>query len=375
MKPSAIFLSNSIYFDDSKKEGGVKLCTREYLELIKILFNVTLFPVDYHIDISYRIRVKLGLNAYNDYRANDYRAQIAKVIKENNTSVVFLNLSNTAGFAEIIKNEFGNKVKVVLCSHGNESGDYLHEATRLKKQVSFHRTLLSSYTLGSMLKKEAVFRQSFIDGVLTVSPIEEALEKWLGAKQVLMIPRTVIAAFVTWQPIAGRVGFMGDLSHWPNYFGISEVCKALHQSAAKGVEVRIVGTAENAGFELEKTYPFVKYTGYLNELELEQEISSWSAFLNPVFYYSRGVSTKLAKAFGWGLPVITTSIGCRGYEWKHGSPVFAESPVEMATKINNEATDTNKMKEARTATLELVKSSTSLDNISKDLHDFLESIG
>ncbi len=374
MKPAAIFLSNSIYFDDSKKEGGVKLCTREYLSLIKLLFNVTLFPVNYHINIRYRVRVKLGINIYHDYNTKEHREQLTDTIRNNNISVVFLNLSNTAVFAEIIKKEFGEKVKVVLCSHGNESGDYLHEATRLKKQVAFHRTLLSSYTLGSMLKKEAAFRQNFIDAVLTVSPVEEALEKWIGAKKVLMVPRTIRAGFINWQPVAGRVGFIGDLSHWPNYFGINEVCKALQSASAKGIEVRIVGTPEHIGKELEKTFPFVKYTGYLNEAELEKEIFAWSAFLNPVFYYSRGVSTKLAKAFGWGLPVITTSIGCRGYEWKQGNPVFAENPVEMATKINEEATDTNKMKEARTGTLELVKASPSLENISKDLHDFLESI-
>jgi glycosyltransferase involved in cell wall biosynthesis len=374
MKPEALFLSNGIYFDESKKEGGVKLCTREYLSLIKILFNVTVFQVKYHIDIWYRLRVKLGINVYNDYNPKSYKELLIQTIRKNNISVVFLNLSNTAGFAAVIKDAFGENVKVVLCSHGNESGDYLHEATRFKKQLPFYRTLFSSFTLGSMLKKEAEFRQHFLNGILTVSPIEEALEKWIGAKKVMMVPRTMKAGFINWKPFAGRVGFMGDLSHGPNYFGINEVCKELNHFALNGVEVRIVGSPEWIGAELEKKYPFVKYTGYLNENELEDEISTWSAFLNPVFYYSRGVSTKLAKAFEWGLPVITTSIGCRGYQWKAGNPIFAESPAETVKIINEYSTDLPTMKEKKKDIECLINSISSLEEISKDLHEFLASI-
>jgi len=374
MKPEAIFISNSIYFDDSKKEGGVKLCTREYLALIKLLFNVTLFHVNYHIDVCYRIRVKLGVNIYNDYNTKEYAQQLTDTIRKNNVSLVFLNLSNTASFAEIIKKEFGENVKVVLCSHGNESGDFLHEATRFKKEMPFYRKLLSSFTLGSMLKKEAEFRQDFIDAVLTVSPIEEALEKWLGAKKVLMVSRTIKPDFLNWQPVAGRVGFIGDLSHGPNYFAINEVCKSLNHFSRKGIEMRIVGSPERIGTALQNKYSFVVYTGYLNEIELENEVSTWSAFLNPVFYYSRGVSTKLAIAFGWGLPVITTSIGCRGYQWEKNNPIFAESPAEMAKMINDYSTDMSILKNKRKEILDLVNSSLGLEGISKRLLEFLETI-
>jgi hypothetical protein len=374
MKPEAIFISNSIFFDDSKKEGGVKLCTREYLALVEILFNVTLFQVNYYIDVWYRIRVKLGINIYNDYNTKEYAQQLIDTIKKNNIIIVFLNLSNTAPFAEMIKKEFGENVKVVLCSHGNESGDFLHEATRFKTEVLFYRKLFSSFTLGSMIKKEAEFRQEFIDAVLTVSPVEEALEKWIGAKKVLMVPRIIKPNFLNWQPVAGRVGFIGDLSHGPNYFAINEVCKSLNHFARKEVELRIVGSPERIGAALQDKYSFVVYTGYLNDIELEKEVSTWSAFLNPVFYYSRGVSTKLAKAFGWGLPVITTSIGCRGYQWQKGNPIFAKSPAEMAKIINDFSTNTSILKSKRKEILDVVNSSLGIEDISNHLQKFLETI-
>ena len=110
MKPTALFVSNSIYFDESKNEGGVKLCTGEYLALLKTVFNVILFPVHYHTTILYRARVKLGLNVYNDYHPVDYKKDLIAAIKVKNVNIVFLNLSNTASIAAMIKKEFNGKV-------------------------------------------------------------------------------------------------------------------------------------------------------------------------------------------------------------------------------------------------------------------------
>jgi hypothetical protein len=72
--------------------------------------------------------------------------------------------------------------------------------------------------------------------------------------------------------------------------------------------------------------------------------------------------------------VITTSIGCRGYSWKNGNPVFAETPAEMAGKINEYATDIDLINEAAKGIKELIASSPSLGSISYDLQDFLKDI-
>lgn len=340
MKPSALFISNEIYFDASKKEGGVRVCTEEYLELIRKLYDVEVFKVGYHLSLVYRFRVKLGLNVYNDYQPAQYAQQLEEVIRKRKVEVVFLNLSNTAPFAAVIKAMFGNTVKVILCSHGNESGDYLHEATRFQQKTSSFRTWFSSYALGLMLKKEAAFRQQHLDAVLTVSPVEEALENWLGAKQVLMVPRTVATDFLQRKPIAGRVGFIGDLSHAPNFYGVDEVCKAVALLPSHvSINLRLVGAPASVGEQLAASYPFVTYLGYMDNDALQHEAGSWTYFLNPVFYYSRGVSTKLAKAFGWGIPVITTTIGCRGYVWNDGGVAVAETPAAMAKAIEELSTN------------------------------------
>lgn len=376
MKPSALFISNEIYFDASKKEGGVRVCTEEYLALIQKLYDVEVFKVRYHLSFVYRLRVKLGLNVYNDYQPGQYARQLEEVIRARKVELVFLNLSNTAPFAALIKAAFGNTVKVILCSHGNESGDYLHEATRFQKMTSFLRSLFSAYALGHMLKKEAAYRQKDLDAILTVSPVEEALENWLGARQVLMVPRTVTTQFLKRKPVAGRVGFIGDLSHAPNYFGIEEVCKAiaLLPSNEGVISLRLVGAPAAVGEQLAANYPFVHYLGYMDNAALQKEAESWTYFLNPVFYYSRGVSTKLAKAFGWGIPVITTTIGCRGYVWFKGSPVIAETPAEMAKAILCLSNNVDAITNADNDVKELIASIPDMDATAKLLSDFISRI-
>jgi hypothetical protein len=375
MKQAALFLTNEIYLDKSKNEGGVRVCTEEYLSLIQELYNVEIFKVCYHISYSYRFKVKFGLNAYDDYKPEDYIASLELVIREKNIQVVFLNLSNTAPFGKVIKSVFGNKVKVILCSHGNESGDFLHRSTRFQTKNSRILNFISSTTLGTMLKKETIFRQNNLDAILTVSPVEEALEKWIGAKHVLMIPRTVEKKYLTRKPLAGRVGFIGDLSHDPNFYGITELCKSIDQLQDKELlNIRLVGSPESIGEMFAKRYAFVTYLGYMNSEELQKESATWVYFLNPVFYYSRGVSTKLAKAFGWGIPVITSRLGCRGYVWKQEEPIYAETPTEMALAIQEYATDSEKFLAAEGNIRKLIDTIPTKEKNAKILAEFISII-
>ena len=127
-------------------------------------------------------------------------------------------------FAKLIKS-ISDSVKVILCSHGNESGDYLHDIIKHEKYIGIKKKS-ATYNLGNMLLQEATFRK-YIDVVLTVSDVEENIEKWLGAKAVYMVPRFIEKSNKSYNPIAGRVGFISDLSHEPNFFGIQHLCSEL----------------------------------------------------------------------------------------------------------------------------------------------------
>ena len=367
-KATALFICNEKFLDSSLPEGGVKFCTDEFLELIKVKFDVINFPVKYTNTLTYRTSKKLGTGAYNDYDPSAYAAVLKKIIEENTIGHVFLNLTNIAPFAELIKN-IAPSVKVILCSHGNESGDYLHEVST-HAQYRGARKRLAAYTLGKLLVKEAEMR-SHIDLVLTVSDVEEGIEKWLGAKKIYMVPRFISKQQMSYEPVAGRVGFLSDLSHEPNYFGIKEVCNALQKSGDMSVEIRLAGGGKERGAALAQQFSFVQYLGYLPEDALEKEIASWSFSLNPVFYYSRGVSTKLGKSLGMGLPVITTDKGMRGYKWKTGEMPVAFNAAQMASMIITLSHDKEKQQYYHQQVLQIQQSAPSYETMMADIQSFL----
>ena len=93
---------------------------------------------------------------------------------------------------------------------------------------------------------------------------------------------------------------------------------------------RLVGSPSAKGKELAKRFPFLDYLGFLPEEQLRSEAGTWCCFVNPIFEYAKGCSTKLAVALGWGLPIATTEYGARGYSWDVCRLPLARSAAELA---------------------------------------------
>jgi hypothetical protein len=275
----------------------------------------------------------LGIDVFNDYSLNEYKSGLKKEISRNSVGIVFINLSNAIGFSSLIKN-IDKNVKVVLCSHGIEGGDLIHNIVRNTKKESYLQNFISSYKFGEIFKKDLKFRIDSLDLILTVSDVEVAIENWLGAKDVVLVPRILKPNFLKWRPKKGRLGFVADVSHFPNYYGLEKLCKALYNdNISNEIELIIVGKpCENIN-KLKSVYPFIESMGYLNDIDLQEEAASWMYFLNLVFYYSKGVSTKLQLGLNWGLPVLTTPQGNRGYIFKQNSITICKNEIEMVKVI------------------------------------------
>ena len=313
--------------------------------------------------------MKLGLSAYDAYQPKDYTLLLKKNLEDTDINIVFLNLTNTIQFAEFIKRNWPH-VKVVLCSHGNESGDHLHDISLHNNYKGILRKS-AIFSLGNMLVKESYFRKH-IDLVLTVSDVEVGIEKWLGAENILMVPRFIGINHIERTPVNGRVGFLADLTHEPNYFGIREVCEALKKNDTENTTIHLVGGGKERGQLLSQQYSFVKYIGYLHQDELMKELSTWTFALNPVFYYSRGVSTKLSKALGMGLPVITTEKGMRGYAWTEGMLPVCNTAVEMAELIIKLSSNGDALKKYNLEVIKIQSTSTSINDTAEKMVHILK---
>jgi glycosyl transferase family 1 len=370
-----LFITNELFVDAQAPEGGVSYCTKDFIDLLKTKYEVILFPVSFNQSFLYRIKSKLGIDVLEGYAPNESKDSLYKVISENNIQKVFINLSTALAFSKTIGDKFGAKVKIILCSHGIEGGDMLHNAVRSDNRLSKFQQFASSYKLGGTLKKELEYRMKYIDLVLTVSEIESAIEKWIGAKKVFFAPRTLKEEFILWDPVMGRLGFVGDLNHFPNYYGLLQLCEAISfQGMGSTISIRVAGKESEQLNSIVAKYSFVHSLGYLDDNQLKAEAASWMCYLNLVFYYSKGVSTKLAKGMNWGLPVISTEAGNRGYVFKEGGVIIANDADEIMSIVQNRMADIKQLETDRNNIALAVKTSNKYDDIMSVLFPLLESL-
>lgn len=334
----AIFLTNksSLY---SEVTGGVQLCSQEFLEILNQVDSISLsnYYVNFTKNFWQRVYMKLGMENYSMYDVRKDEVPLINYIREHGIEIVFINMASLVRYAKPIKESFGDKVKIVMMSHGNHSGDFIHLISKPLSQTSFVRKFLNKFRLGLLLATESEFRVKYLDLVIALSETEMQIENWFGAKQSLFIPRRLKADFLNYQPVIGRVGFVGRLDHPPNLQGMEILLKELSKNKNVEIEIRLVGTPEIYGKQIEQLHPSVKYLGELSNSDLEKEASTWALQLNPVWWYSTGASTKLAKAISWGVPIVTTTAGRRGYKWMNGNLLVADTP-EIMCKIMSEQT-------------------------------------
>ena len=326
MNQTVLFISEAGYLK-SDIRGGVQLCTDEYIRYIRMAgYDVQEFPVKPSFSFINRIKIKLRLDTYEHYDAGPYVDDLVKTIQASNIKFVFLNQISLSPWAETLKELLPADVKFIGLSHGNESADFLNDITKPGRPA-----FLQTWKLGKLLVKENYFFIGLLDGVVVLSEQEIAINHWIGANKVLYLPRILEPALVEWKPKHQVAGFAGTLDHIPNLYGIRYLAKALDETGFNG-KLRIVGGPRSVGETFEKQYPFIEYVGPIGDDELVNEVATWSLSINPVFWYARGSSTKLAQAINWGIPCLTTPSGRRGYELADESIVTADNTPQSFAK-------------------------------------------
>lgn len=325
---SAVFVSHEGHLAEGG--AGVQICTREYFETLQAA-GLHLRPVEIPTDrrLMTRLSRRLRPRAYEKLLdLDDTVTRISKVLPEE-TRFIFLNQRSLAAAAMRLRAIIPRHCRVVLLSHGLESVDYLH-GLRTRRLLGVREPKNSQVGfLGHLLLVET--RQSeFIDHVFCLSPFEASIEQWLGARRVTYLPRAILPQRLDWAPRYGRLGFVGTLDHPPNAEGLLLFLMALERMAFREIRVRVVGAPRNIGTALADRFRIVDYLGPLSNTELENEACTWNCLVHPLFCYARGVSTKLAIALGWQIPIVTTTPGCRGYTWREGQLPLAEDPESVA---------------------------------------------
>lgn len=330
---AAAFVSHEVYLNDSP--GGAQICTREYLETLTAAgFRIRPTPYRVRHGVARRVKRRLLPDLYAGAIPADLAGRVAASVRESGAKVVFLNQVELAALAGPLRPLVGPDASIVLLSHGLVSVDYFHA---LRTRPAGPSRAAEHAALGRALLDESRYRRD-VDGVVTLSDWESEIERWVGARRVLAVPRTIRERPLDWRPVPGRLGYVGTLNHVPNREGLRLFLRSLRAQPGGSVTVRVVGGPADEARALAEAYPgLVEPLGGLPDDALESEAATWSCFLHPMFCYARGCSTKLAVAVGWRLPVVTTRAGIRGYEWRDGTLPLADDPAAFAAEARKYA--------------------------------------
>jgi glycosyltransferase involved in cell wall biosynthesis len=241
--------------------------------------------------------------------------------------------------------------KLVLVSHGLDSTDYVHELNAKTQRERASGALNSELRrLGRQLIIECQ-RLGQYDAVLGLSQTEAEINRWLGARNSLWLPRSVCSNPIHWNPQKGRMGFVGTLDHPPNLDGLRRVLDLVAQRGSS-VTIRIVGRPEMVGESLARSYRCAEYLGALSDDELAH----------------------VATGLGWGIPIVATTAGRRGYQWTSGDLIESNTPAEFVEQMIRLAEDDSYMNSIRQQVLQVACSSPTLEQNASVLRSCLEQL-
>jgi hypothetical protein len=313
--------------------GGQQACSREYHESLR-LAGFEMADILFATDRKWttRLRRKLRPAPYADLMPDGFLEQVAKAVRSTAPSHVFCNLYNFIPAGPPLRRLLPQDTKLVLLSHGLASVDEVHAARIARRYAGdFQVRTWSDDRVGAMLRIEAEGLPAY-DHIFALAPFEVEVTRWLGGRSVSWVPRSLNdRGMLDWKPLGNRVGCVGTFDHPPNFEGLEMVCTALQQAGPGTLRLRVVSRSDSVLERLRVRFPFVEALGPMEGPgELEAEAATWNAFLHPIFCMAMGCSTKLATGMNWGLPVLTTPAGMRGYQWTEGGVSLASTAVELA---------------------------------------------
>ncbi len=352
----------------------MQLCTHDHLLLLQRAgFELEIVGFDTTYTIVTRALNRLDGRGYRRMIPSDLSQAVVNAVERKRARFVFLNEADFTFLAIHLRKKLGDTVKLIHLSHGLHSTDMLilQQIQRTQKGTSEFDGRVAK-ALGAKLQFEADYRR-VLDAAVCISPLDMELERWLGVNQVQWFSRLIREPMLVSSPIDRRVGCVSTLDHIPNRDGLTRLFESIEREGIGEIRIRLVGRPKKVGQEFASRFNFVEYLGILGSEDLRTEAASWCCFVHPIFHYARGCSTKIAVALGWGIPIVTTHEGVRGYVWNEQILRLAANSKQLTEMLSTQMLRKN-FAESQQNTRSIAEMQPSIEDLSGRLATFLTSV-
>jgi polysaccharide biosynthesis protein PslH len=123
-----------------------------------------------------------------------------------------------------------------------------------------------------------------------------------------------------------RIGFLGLCSYEPNRRGVEWFIRSVWpriKREAPEARLRLAGLESDR--DLPSMGPDIDGLGYLDDLG--DEVASWTAMIVPL-HIGGGTRIKIVEAFSRRCPVVSTTLGAFGYEFRSGEELMLADTAE-----------------------------------------------
>lgn len=209
--------------------------------------------------------------------------------------------------------------------------------TKAKKILDFHNVyshMKSDFQEKILIKKDEIKISKHYDLAICCSNLDKKRLKNLGYKKVLVVPNSIYTNnFKMLQRNSKTISllFVGQLNYPPNYKGIEYFFKKYHPLLNQNIKINIVGNYnKKLRFKKENKLKNVKFHGYVKNIKpyFKNSIS-----ICPLLD-GGGTRQKILMSFALGSPVVSTTKGAEGIDYKDGKNILiADNPKEFSKAI------------------------------------------
>ncbi len=258
----------------------------------------------------------------------------------SNHFISFVNRTAQSCNADIIQVEFFPNLPIVKYISHHAKKIYIQHEIRYIRNERYLKDL--SITQKEEELKRAIFHQeiadmNLYDTVVTLTPTDKSILIKDGVvTNVMVSPAAISTQITSYKEWDGKFVFIGAHHHLPNQEGIEWLTEAVSKHLKEKIHLNIIGTGWTNRYN--NNMINVNIMGYVEHLE---ENINGSIMLVPILTGS-GMRMKILEGAAMCMPIITTSVGVEGLNFKHGeSCLIADSAEEFAKAIDRLRNDKN----------------------------------